>query len=827
MNSVTYLRSLTVTALVAFGATRACGDYYVDYENGSDDNAGQTSEAPLKTIFKAVEKVTADGSGTILLADGVHKLEQADPHQVTLSVPTTIKSISGDPSMAKVLQTKSTGWDQPPARCFKVTSSGCEISGLTLDCGATGGLNNKEPNGGIVWFTTGGNVLSNCILTNGITRAYGSHGGGVFSEGTSESGNRISRCVFTQCKSAAGGCYGDAVAGSYTTIDNCLFSGCMQGNSVIDVGSSSQVLNCTVVNNKGIGLKIDKTSSAINCLLVTALDSDKAAWAGTAVGFNTCYTGSGTAINDTCKVYAPTLLFADYANGDYTLASSSPALNCGATYAGVSDKDLAGGQRVVMVIDLGCYENQSTEMQVSFSVTSLDYGKPPFEASFAATAMGGSGTGYAYSWDFEDTGTFTEPSASATATHVYDTPGTYSVTLRVTDSAESTKDYKITDCIKCTAMKSIYVWSGSRSPKAPYDTWDCAAANIPEAVRFADDGATVIVTNGTYAVAEGGKAENLIKIEKAVRLVSFDGIPSNTVIQCPTGGTGWNNQDQRAVYLNHGAAFVSGFTLANGSAYGRCGSQIAIDANGGTVSNCVLRKGYARNVNIGGAAWINCPSGLVTHCVFDDVRIDNVDKSARAGFCLGGTYVTSKGGRVENCLFKNIHGGGNGGGSVLRLEGGSAVNCTIVDATSYYMQGAINVTSDDAQVVNCVEYAVSNLHASVEYEYSTDDPPVPIATNYIAAATGWTGKTAPFLRCAFETATLPNDTCLKTDAAAFADYANGDYVPAVGGALYNKGMTLENPPDVDLSGKPRVVGRAIDIGCYERFETPGMLLFVR
>lgn len=635
---------LAVTFVAFIFGSNAFGDYYVDFKKGDDvNNNGLPADFPFKTIFKAVECTTTDGGGTILLADGTHELNKDDPRQVTLSVPTIIRSISGDPSKTTVLQKKSTGWGQLPARCFKVTCSGCEISDLTIDCNDKG-LNNYEPNGGIIWFSTGGCLLSHCVLKNGKAANYGSHGGGVFSEGTSEAPNLITRCVFVNCCCNASSTYGDAIAGSYTTIDNCLIYGCNQGNRVVDVSSSSRVLNCTIANNKGTALKIDASSSAINCLLMTSADSTAAAWTGTAANFTNCFTGAGTPINDSCNVYSVSELFTDFAGNDYTLKEGSPAMNAGVTYEGVSDKDLAGNPRVVLAIDLGCYEDQSTEMQVSFEVTSPRYGKPPFEASFTAKAMGGSGTGYTYAWDFENTGAFSEPSASAMATHVYETLGTYPVTVRVADSSGATKDYTVEDCIKCSMLTAIYVKAGSQFPKEPYDTLDCAAANVPDAVQFAGDGATVMVMPSESSY----KISSPIMVSNGVRIVGGGATPADVVVE-NTSDVSWGNQYKCVFQLNNKDSLLSNLTIKNGKTYYR-GGNVDIMENGGTVSNCVIIGGYIRETSAGGAN-VACKSadGLVTHCEIVNGHI--TDNASGSHDRATGVYMTA--GRLENCLLTN------------------------------------------------------------------------------------------------------------------------------------------------------------------------------
>lgn len=69
--------------------------------------------------------------------------------------------------------------------------------------------------------------------------------------------------------------------------------------------------------------------------------------------------------------------------------------------------------------------------------------------------------------------------------------------------------------------------------------------------------------------------------------------------------------------------------------------------------------------------------------------------------------------------------------------------------------------------------------------------------------------------------------CVKISASDFKDYANGDYLPVLNGALYNAGVEIVGAPQTDLAGKPRVVGGHVDIGCYEMQQKPGLTILIR
>ena len=83
---------------------------------------------------------------------------------------------------------------------------------------------------------------------------------------------------------------------------------------------------------------------------------------------------------------------------------------------------------------------------------------------------------------------------------------------------------------------------------------------------------------------------------------------------------------------------------------------------------------------------------------------------------------------------------------------------------------------------------------------------------------------ANFLNGAFDgdATGLPEGTVTGTAAEFFKDYANGDYTPA--GPLVNKGANYEGMASIDLAGKARLVGRKVDIGCYEASSSALMIV---
>src|SRR5262249_14941865 len=50
-----------------------------------------------------------------------------------------------------------------------------------------------------------------------------------------------------------------------------------------------------------------------------------------------------------------------------------------------------------------------------------------------------------------------------------------------------------------TFAATLYVWQGSPSPMAPFNSWATAAPSLQQAIDAAQPGDTVLATNGVYA----------------------------------------------------------------------------------------------------------------------------------------------------------------------------------------------------------------------------------------------------------------------------------------------------------------------------------------
>jgi len=174
----------------------------------------------------------------------------------------------------------------------------------------------------------------------------------------------------------------------------------------------------------------------------------------------------------------------------------------------------------------------------------------------------------------------------------------------------------------------------------PYGTWQDAARDIQAAVDAADEGDTILVTNGTYVISKE------ITIDRGVVVRSVNG-PMSTLVQAAGA--------QRCFKLSAPKTLLAGFTITGGRA----------DKGGGiwadrqvAIRDCIVIGNEAEE---GGG--IYCEGGnLVRNCLI-------AENSAR----IGGGIFASGYNRLENCTIARNRADGLAGGFWGRW-GNSIVN---------------------------------------------------------------------------------------------------------------------------------------------------------
>lgn len=326
---------------------------------------------------------------------------------------------------------------------------------------------------------------------------------------------------------------------------------------------------------------------------------------------------------------------------------------------------------------------------------------------------------------------------------------------------------------------------------------------------------TVHVAAGLYqisisesiAVADAVKAN--VAVANPIAIVGATGDPEDVIVR---NTSTYNNAQVIVFYLNHPGASVANLTAENGHRNAQdvlYGCNVAIDAAGGTVSNCIVRGANSiGNYSRGAGAWLNSDSALLTHCVITN------NSAATGGYQYTegiGVFVHVAAGKVANCLIADNH---DSSGTAthtndkqdwangVAVVNGALLNCTIATNEARYTAGVyLHPTGYATNVVvaGCVNRCTSYVNDAPKF---TD--------------IGFKGTIANASHCASDGGEALDSTCIAGTAESFFEnMAAHDYHPAKGSRLVNKGVRYDGIASFDLLGKKRVQGRAPDIGCYE------------
>ena len=433
----------------------------------------------------------------------------------------------------------------------------------------------------------------------------------------------------------------------------------------------------------------------------------------------------------------------------------------------------------------------------------------PCSGQFSIEAASQPGAGATFDWVLNGVSVGDGP----TLNRLFSEPGAYtlSVTVAEGDSTRTaTRDIIVYGPV-------VYVDELCPTPVYPYATRATAARNVADALDSFTHAQEMHVFPGQYTTP------TVIALENGQKLIG-EGDPSEIRIS-PLSLSGnrlvrasGSGSEVRNVTLSKGAAgsFKGGCLNISGGARcfnchlvggtcarGQYAGCLYVEGDGTVVSNCVIGNvkigtdGQASNCPIYYGLGLYLKSGLVTHCVITNVQTHGIHRSSGHS---QGVAVQMAGGTLRNCLVAHNLATDGKEGSERRFAagiyqtGGTVENCTITDNVSG--SGPAGYCRTAGTMVNGIIWG--NANSDVEGLYGDQD----VSGNMAAAL---------------------SHSC--TNDPVFKAPASGDYRLDAASPCANAGQALPwiTHETTDLAGFRRLVGRAVDLGCYEIAIFPTML----
>ena len=620
------------------------------------------------------------------------------------------------------------------------------------------------------------------------------------------------------------------VASGTAVVEDCLIEQSNCGGVLLN--GTCYLYNTTIVKNKKYGIWAWNANKNLHNVVLYGNVDDTGANADYSGNLpsdssvvSLAVTSGGRFKEGDCSngvvLLSDTSSFVDYENGNYRPVKGSALVDAGKadSRVGASTTDLDGNTRVVEQIDIGCYEYQSEEFSVSFSMTYEDDDHAPCAVSFTAVPLNAEGE-VSYTYDFGD-GSTPETTTEEVYSHTYATNGVYTVSLTAANGAATasmTREQYVT-------VYGDVVWvNPSATPVKPYNTRETGVKTIDEAlnVHASKGSGTICIAPARYTTSwQYG-------INKPYIVRGMGETPEEVVIS--NTATAKSSDTYRRVFeITSADARIENLTMEGGQVYNNRGGNLRMTA--GVVSNCVIRGGLATTTSSGngsGGAVEIAGTAFLTHCVVtNNILVGATSSDAYRGGA--GVYFcyNSKSMKMSNCLvaFNTYKPGTDSstdeaivktGAAGIQFGGGNegvvVENCSVV---SNVVEGAV---ADDSAGAYCTSWSVTFRNCVFAGNYETAKQKMTSVKfgDHVSAS-----------RCVTDDVVINSNCYLGDRAAMFKNFEGGDFTPKPGNALANKGATPSYVAAVDLAGNPRIFGKAIDIGCYEVQRDSGFIVRIR
>ena len=403
------------------------------------------------------------------------------------------------------------------------------------------------------------------------------------------------------------------------------------------------------------------------------------------------------------------------------------------------------------------------------------------------------------------------PSTGEWVSHIFDAPaGVETTATSFTFTVDKSYDIRVAFATEGVDASVRYVSVEGSDENDGY-TLATAKASIANSIESIE---AIGYTSGTVYMDKGRYEQtDMVSITNAIKVIGLTGKAEDVVVE--------NVASSRVFFLDNKGSSLANIVVSGGirtDAYNgesSMGGNICIHTRGGSVSNCVVRNGYANvRYSRGIGIYMNSDNAYVTRCVITNNNSNVLYDTDQSGI---GVHVQK--GLIENSLIAYNKATNRANSTELRdfcssavaVYDGKMINCTIVGNVGR-RAGGVNVIRSNGSVINCVSVGNELL----------------VKTDIVKQGIDFHGKIDSFKNCVGSTLTLvaegedaiqftdPNSTLVADYTSLFVNYAQGDFRPNAGSILVDAGSTTDLPVSIlDLKGKERIIGNAIDIGAYE------------
>ncbi len=336
--------------------------------NGGDGTSWATA---YNTLQEALANMSPCAADEVWVAEGVYNPTTTTDRTIAFVPPANARIYGGFEGVESNLSERD--WHANP----------------TILSGEIGGAGNADDSYSVVHIANSDITVDGVIIESGSANASGTEifdrfGAGIYISDAADN-NQITNCIIRNNNGVSGVGLANFSTGT-ATVTNTLFhnnTATHSGGAVGAEAGTTNLVNCTVVNNiapVGEALRaFNGNFNAVNTVFasnngnsVFSVIAGSGAMTYSYSVFDVVFPATVNTTNNGNSLENTNPLFTDSTTNDFTLQSTSPAINIGDNSANSEAKDLAGNNRIFdSIIDIGAYESQTTLSNPSFDINAM------------------------------------------------------------------------------------------------------------------------------------------------------------------------------------------------------------------------------------------------------------------------------------------------------------------------------------------------------------------------------------------------------------------------------------------------------------------------